>query len=313
MRIGEFEPESPLMNAGGLLKTVEDVERMAQTGVGAVLAGSFTLEPRAGNGADGQRVYYHDETTGVTYNSLGMPNMGIEALAKVLPAMVDAAHDRDKPFILNLAPVSDQPQVEVAKMFRILRQAGIRQLDGVELNASCPNIVTGNGARHELLSHHPEQLEVVIDTLQDVAHNEVEVGAIWTRISPFQREQDAYDLVEAMSLTGVDGVSAFNTFPGGKPLKDDVPILEVPGGTGGMSGPGMRHEAEEQMRWLMQARSAFGAGFDIIGSNGVMDAPDLRKRLALGASMVSATTLFWESTNWQRTVHEVLEEYTEIT
>ena len=37
MHIGEYELVSPLMNAGGVVKTLEDVNKMAQTGVGAVL------------------------------------------------------------------------------------------------------------------------------------------------------------------------------------------------------------------------------------------------------------------------------------
>ena len=47
MKIGEIQLESPLMNAGGLVKTVSDVEMMAATGVGAVVAGSFTLDEKA--------------------------------------------------------------------------------------------------------------------------------------------------------------------------------------------------------------------------------------------------------------------------
>jgi len=59
MAIGEIQLESPLMNAGGLLKTVADVEMMARTALGGV-SGSFTLDGRVGNSPGGETVYYHD-------------------------------------------------------------------------------------------------------------------------------------------------------------------------------------------------------------------------------------------------------------
>lgn len=106
MKIGNYELESPLFNAGGVVKTVENVRMMASTGVGAVLLGSYTLEPRVGNSPNGETVYYHDRAAGTTYNSLGMPNKGIKEVARDLPEMIKIAHDLGKPVVLNVAPVS---------------------------------------------------------------------------------------------------------------------------------------------------------------------------------------------------------------
>ncbi len=52
-RIGHLDNlESPWGNAGGVIKTVEDVAHMAATGVGWIEAGSYTLEARKGNAID---------------------------------------------------------------------------------------------------------------------------------------------------------------------------------------------------------------------------------------------------------------------
>lgn len=308
MRIGTFEIESPLMNAGGVVKTPLEADQMAATGVGAVLAGSYTLEPRIGNSPNGERVYYHDAETGITYNSLGMPNSGVDMLATVLSMMQKRVHSREKPLVINLAPVSDKPADETREMLSRLSSGGNYYVDAVELNASCPNVVTADGGRHELLSHHPDDLAEVLAVLTDESRP-IDIGSVWVRISPFHERHDALQLVEVVHELGVDAVSAFNTFPGGKPLRDGEPALEVPGNVGGMSGPGMSAEAEEQMRWLMDARSAYGASFDIIGSNGISDVRSMRRRLNMGASMVSATTLFYESTDWGGSVHEILEDF----
>lgn len=307
MRIGEYEMESPLMNAGGVVKTVEDVRLMAATGVGAVLAGSFTLEPRVGNSPNGEKVYDHDSETGITTNSLGMPNKGLVEVAKDLPDMIQIAHDQGKPFILNFAPVSSDPMLEIVRMSEILQRAGIDNLDGFELNASCPNVVTSDGGRHELLSRHPEQLGEVVAELRDISTKEVPFGTLIVRVSPFEGQQDALPLAESLQEAGAHAVAAFNTFPGSKP------VLEVPGSVGGQSGGGMAPQAEMQTSWLVAAMDSIDAGFDIIGSNGIVDAARMKRRLNLGASTVSATTLFYEAPHgWGRAVDRMLQEYAEL-
>jgi dihydroorotate dehydrogenase len=310
MRIGEYEMESPLMNAGGLVKSVEDVRIMAQTGIGAVLAGSFTLEPRAGNGANGERVYYRDVATDTTYNSLGMPNKGIVNLAANLNEMIDIAHDHGKPFVLNFAPVSDDPRSELITMAEVLSLAKVERLDGFELNASCPNVVTGDGGRHELLSHHPKLLEEVLFELSDIAANELAIGTLLVRISPFKQEADAVNLAKAVQSVGVNVVSAFNTFPGGVPVDSEGrQLLQVPGGAGGQSGGAMTSIAEEQTGWLLNARQSVSGTFEIIGSNGIVDAETMKRRLDLGVAAVSATTLFWEAHSWARATDDILQAY----
>lgn len=313
MRISDIELESPLINAGGLVKSIEDAQLMSQTAVGAVLAGSYTLEERFGNGSNGQTVYYHDPKTGITYNSLGMPNKSLPKVAKELPAMIQIAHDNGKAFILNFAPVSDDPIMEVITMVEVLAKAGVEELDAIELNASCPNVVMDNGSRHELLSHHPQLLGEVLLELSDVSVNEVPCDRLMVRISPFLQEGDAQKLATVVAESGADTISAFNTFPGGVPVDArGNHILQVPGGMGGQSGAGMRSRAEEQMQWLVTAREAINADFEIIGSNGISDAESMKRRLDMGAAAVSATTLFWEARSWAQAADELLRSYAEL-
>lgn len=308
--MASLEMESPLFNGGGVVKSLEDVKLMSATAVGAVLAGSYTLEHRAGNSPDGEVVYYHDEQTGITYNALGMPNKGLQAVASELPEMISIVHDHGKPFILNFAPVTADPVQEVIAMSRILAKANITNLDAIELNASCPNVVTEEGGRHELLSHHPEQLARVLFELSDIIANEVPAKALMVRISPFHNSDQARDTAVALEMSGVDIVSAFNTFPGGLPRDSEGrQKLSVPGGVGGQSGPGMTARAEEQTLWLADARVNANASFEIYGSNGISNGEDLRTRLELGASAVSATTVFWESRSWKQAADRILREY----
>jgi dihydroorotate dehydrogenase len=310
MYIGRYELEAPLINGGGLVKSPEDVLLMARTAVGAVLYGSTTLEERAGNGPNGETTSYFDPVSGIMYNALGMPNRGMAYTAEHASEMVAIAHDHGKPFMLNFAPVSDDPQAEVHKMGQMLNRAGVQYLDAIELNASCPNVVTAGGGRHELLSHHPEMLGDVLMALEDVAMEDVEVGMLTVRISPFRKRSDAFRIAEVVTDLELDAVTAFNTFPGGVPARPDGScILEVPGGIGGMSGPGMHAQAELQTQWLADARDALGGRFDIIGSNGVATGEAMKRRLDIGAAAVSSTTIFWEAKSWGAAADTLLREY----
>ena len=306
--------ESPLMNAGGVVKSVEDVRMMSQTGVGAVLAGSFTLEPRVGNSPNGEVVYHHDNVNGATYNALGMPNKGLEAAAKDLPEMIHIAHDHGKPFVLNIAPVSTDPIAEITAMGQMLSREGVEGIDAIELNSSCPNVVSSDGGRHAILSHNPDLLGDVLNELRDVSVKEGLSDSLIVRISPFLSRDDALLLARQLHESGVDAVSAFNTFPGGRPVDENKkPILQVPGGVGGQSGALTVRQAELQTQWLVDARNKVGAAFEIIGSNGVTDAPSMKRRLAIGASAVSSTTLFYEAIpKWGKAVDDILTDFSEL-
>jgi dihydroorotate dehydrogenase len=315
MNIGPYQLEAPLVNAGGLVKSPEDVDRMARTPVGAVLGGSFTLDERVGNSPGGEVVYYHDPVTATTYNSLGMPNKGVRALAASgeLQRMIDIAHDLGKPFILNIAPVTDDPVGEVIAMSEQLARAKIDNLDALELNASCPNVVLDNGGRHEILSHHPQLLGRVLSELSHISASEVPLGTMLVRVSPFRDAADAVNLAEVSNENGVAIVSAFNTFPGGRPTKKSGgAVLKVPGGVGGQSGLGMASRAEEQTGWLIDARTVTNSTFEIMGSNGIGDALTMKRRLELGCAAVSATTLFWQSASWGNAASRLLSDYADL-
>lgn len=312
MHIGAYELESPLINGGGVVKSVEDVRLMAQTAVGAVLFGSATLEPRLGNSAHGEQVYYHDAESGITYNALGLPNKGMQYVVQNIREMVDIAHDHGKPFILNFAPVTSMPISEVRQMAMMLSRARISGLDGFEFNASCPNVVLKRGQRHELLSHHPKRLGKVLLELQDISANMLPLGTIMARIAPFEHDSDAIKLAKVVHDTGIDVVTAFNTFPYRKPKNPDKDKLPAaPAGVGGRSGPGMQHKAEKQTHWLVEARSEVGADFDIIGSTGIASGEAIKRRLDLGCAAVSATTVFYEGRSLGEAADTLLREYAE--
>lgn len=328
--IGHLKVESPFANAGGVVKHVEDVEVMARTGVGWIECGSYTLEPRTGNSPNGEVVYYHDPKTGETFNSLGMPNKGIDIVEKEIPAMVEIAHklERSKPLVVNIAPVSDEPTEECLELFIRANEAGA---DAVIINAGCPNVVTADGGRHEILSRDESALYKVLCGLRKTVQK---YPKVFIRVSPQESRQAAMRILSAIEYAGtVSAIFAPNTWPGNRPLNlDNKPILEVPGGVGGKSGPATASEALEQTVWF-----AARGKFDVVSSGGIASGKELAKRLVtteadlllgdkvkserlrylnsqdIGHAAVAgaSTTFFYESGDWKHDVDKLLWQFSE--
>ena len=308
-RIGHLEIESPWGNAGGLVKTPEELELMAQTAVGWVEAGSYTLDTRIGNAPNGETVYHHDSETGETFNSLGMSNKGMAELEKEIPAMVKIAQDLGKSVIFNVAPVSDNPSEESKELVERAYSAGA---EAVLLNAGCPNVVTENGGRHELLSRNPEVLLEVLNTLKPIAE---EFKPIFIRTSPVENFVQANDMVRAIIKSNVvSAVFTPNTWPGHRPVDEDaVPILQVPGNIGGLSGPSIAGPARDQAAWAGYALTEHKSEIDLVSSAGIMNGGELKRRLGIGAVAGCGTTLYWESAEndltWGDATDKLLREY----
>lgn len=300
-KIGHLEGiESPWGNAGGVVKTIEDVDQMAHTGVGWIEAGSYTLEPRVGNSPNGELVYYHNPQTGATFNSLGMPNKGMEEVEKEIPEMATIAHAYNKKLVINVAPVSDKPVGESVELVRRAYQAGA---DAVLLNAGCPNVVTDGGGRHEILSHNASALQSVLSGLAGVIE---QYKPIFLRTSPMGDYGKASWVYGSIPDGLVSAIFTPNTWGGNKPLDHNgEPVLQVPGGLGGKSGPATAGQAQIQANFA----SNLCPHIDVVRSGGITNASELKRALGSGALAGAGTTFYYESQNgWQDDTARLLTE-----
>jgi dihydroorotate dehydrogenase len=293
--------ESPWGNAGGVVKTVEDAEQMACTGVGWIEAGSYTLEARAGNGANGERAYYHDPITGETFNALGMPNEGMDQVVKEIPKMARVAHAYRKPLVVNVAPVSHNPAVESIELVQRAYQAGA---DAVILNAGCPNVITAEGGRHQILSYNISALHVTLQALQATMRR---YKPIFVRLSPYDTAVSMRPALDIVKKSGVvSAVFTPNTWSDHRPTDTrGEAILQVPGGTGGKSGPATAHEASHQTHMAVNLLRPF---VDVVSSSGIMSGRALAERLSIGAVAGCGTTFYYESPDWRHDTDQLLEE-----
>ena len=310
-RIGHLEGiESPWGNAGGVVKTVEDVEQMAHTGVGWIEAGSYTLESRVGNSPNGETVYWHDEEAGATYNSLGMPNKGMDKVEQDIPEMAAIAHTHNKKLVVNVAPVQSMPTT-VIETRELVSRAQTAGADAVLVNAGCPNVVTEDGGRHELLSRDPASLLIILAELGHMGLTQN--SPIFLRTSPLETLEQTRAVADSIkSSLAVSAVFTPNTWPGHKPLDNNgEPILEVPNNIGGMSGPYMAAPAQRELVRMLKFLK--DTDIDVVRSSGISNADELHRALGVGAVGGSGTTFFYESqSGWAEDTDRLLSDLAEL-
>lgn len=296
-KIGHLEVESPWGNAAGVVKSPEEAELMAHAGVGWVEAGSYTLERRETNSFPTEAIYYHNPETGVTLNSLGMPNPGADALEEQLPNMAKTVHALGKKLVVNVAPVSLEPIEESQELVARSYAAGA---DAVLLNTSCPNVIAEDMSRHEILSNNAEVFGEVILGLSDITQK---YKPVFIRISPAETYEHMRSILRPLDPNIVSAVFATNSWP---TQEVDIPVM-------GKSGPATADKSFQQLGWSLSSSMISDKKIDIVSSCGIINGRELQRRMDLGAAAGAGTTLYYESAeqgySWQEATDKLLREF----
>lgn len=289
--------EHPLMNAAGTCKTVDDVARLARSAVAAVVVGSITAEPRAGNSGD---VYWAGP--GWSLNSLGLPNRGAGDLRRELPRMVELTREAGKPLVVSVAGFSVDEYARLAD--------AAARADLVEVNLGCPNVWDG-GEQKRIACFDPDQTERVCRaTHEALAPAGTPFGV---KVSPFSDPAALAALGDRLAKLSGDldtfrFVTAVNTFPNGFQLDAaGRPVVDV--GFAGVSGAALKPIGLGQVRRL---RALLPPTVDVIGVGGVVNGGDVHDYLAVGAAAVQSATAFWNAGEDPRAYGEILTGYIDL-
>ena len=202
------------------------------------------------------------EVTGGMLNSIGLQNPGVEYFAKYdLPWL----RQFDTKIIVNACGSTIEEYVELCKILNTL------DIDGVELNLSCPNVKAGClafGTTYEGVKEVTSAVRKVLDNKPLIVKLTPNVTNI---VEPAKGAEDA----------GADGISAINTLLG---MKIDIekrrPILA--NNTGGFSGPAVKPVA---VRCVYQIANA--VNIPVLGLGGIMTGEDAIEFMMAGATAVS--------------------------
>ena len=201
------------------------------------------------------------EVEGGMLNSIGLQNPGVEYFAENdLPWL----RKFDTKIIVNACGSTIEEYVELCKILNTL------DIDGVELNLSCPNVKAGClafGTTYEGVKEVTSKVRKVLDKplIVKLTPNVTDITL------PAKGAEDA----------GADGISAINTLLG---MKIDIdkrrPILA--NNTGGLSGPAVKPVA---VRMVYQISKA--VKIPVLGLGGIMNGEDAIEFMLAGATAIS--------------------------
>ena len=224
--------------------------------LGGIITKGTSLTPRSGNKPS--RVC---ETASGMLNSIGLQNPGVEYFAQNdLPFL----RKFDTAIIVNACGSSVDEYVELCKILNTL------DIDGVELNLSCPNVKEGCmafGNTYKGVRKVTEEVRKVLDK------------PLIVKLTP--NVTDIASIAKAVEDGGADGVSLINTLLA---MKIDVnskkPVLA--NNMGGLSGPAIKPVAVRMVYQVAQA-----VNIPILGMGGIINGEDAVEFMLAGANCIS--------------------------
>ncbi|MDD3925546.1 MAG: dihydroorotate dehydrogenase [bacterium] len=280
--------KNPVLIASGVCGYGLDFRRLVDyrpEAVGGLVLKGTTLKPREGNPPI--RIV---ETAGGVLNSIGLQNMGVDALIReVLPQLAGSG----TAVILNIAGHNVEEYAEVAQ-----RCAAAGGFNALEVNISCPNVAKGGMA----FGTDPCMAAEVVGAVTSAVNGRFPVIA---KLSPAAGDIAAVGL--ACVEAGADALSLINTVPGmAIDARRRRPVLANV--VGGLSGPAIKPIALLRVRQVFLALKRAGKDIPLIGMGGIVTAEDALEFILAGATAVQiGTATFYDPLIGAR-VAEGLEE-----
>ena len=252
-----IEMKNPVTVASGTFGYGREYSDFFDLGkLGAIITKGTSLRPKSGNKPP--RVC---ETASGMLNSIGLQNPGVKYFAENdLPNL----RKFDTKIIVNACGSSIDEYVELCKILNTL------DIDGVELNLSCPNVKEGCMA----FGNTYEGVRKVTSSVREVLQKPLIV-----KLTP--NVTNIAEIAKGVEDGGADAVSLINTLLG---MKIDIntrrPVLA--NNTGGLSGPAIKPVAVRMVYQVSQA-----VKIPIMGLGGIMNGEDAIEFMLAGASVIS--------------------------
>lgn len=270
---------NPVMAASGTFGYgLEMAKELDIQRLGAIVCKGTTLRRRRGN-PQPRTV----ETPAGMLNSIGLQNMGVEALIRDIAPIWATWR---VPVVVNIAGESIEEYARLAR-----RLDGVAGVSGLELNISCPNVATGME-----FGSSPQMAAAVTAAVR----RETTLPVI-VKLTP--NVSDIASVARAAADAGADALTLINTFPAmAIDVKNRRPAL---GWTfGGLSGPALKPIA---LRLVYQTAAAVDV--PLIGCGGIMSGLDAMEYIMAGASAVQVGTATFVNPRATLDVMEGIERY----
>ncbi len=228
-----------------------DVQRL-----GAIVCKGATLKPREGNSQPRLA-----ETAGGMLNSIGLENIGVDALIRE-KAPIWAGWR--VPVIVNIAGETVGDYTWLASKLE-----GVAGISGLEVNISCPNVKAG-GAEFGANANMAAEVTAAVRKATSLP--------MLVKLTP--NTSDIVKVAVAVAEAGADAISLINTLKG---MAIDItrrrPLLGSI--TGGLSGPAIKPVA-----LYMVYEVAGAVDIPIVGCGGIATGHDALEFIMAGASAI---------------------------
>ena len=273
---------NPVMTASGTFGYGTEYSHMFDVQkLGAIVCKGTTIEPRDGNPQPRLA-----ETAGGLLNSIGLQNIGVNALIKE-KAPIWASWR--VPVIVNIAGETIDDYTRLASQLD-----GVAGISGLEVNISCPNIKAG-GAEFGANADSAAEVTTAVRRATSLP--------MLVKLTP--NTSDIAKVAVAVAEAGADAICLINTLKGmtidinqHRPLLGNI--------TGGLSGPAIKPVA------LYMVYEVAGAiDIPVIGCGGIATASDALEFIMAGASAVQVGTASFIDPRAPLDVLEGIEQFME--
>ena len=261
VNIGGIELKNPVMTASGTFGYASEFEDLIDLNrLGAVIVKGMSLKPSMGNPPP--RIV---ETPCGMLNAIGLENVG---LASFIEEKLLFLKQLSTPIIINIYGKNAWEYAELAS-----RINDIKEIAGIEVNISCPNVKAGGAA----FGTDPDAACKIVKAVRDNTGKPLMV-----KLTP--NVTDITLIAGSVEDAGADSISLINTITG-MAIDIETRRPKLANITGGLSGPAIKPIALRMVWQVVQK-----VKIPVIGVGGIMTAEDALEFLIAGAVAVQVGT-----------------------
>ena len=278
-----YELQNPFINASGVMcRTEEELNQLVESSFGSLITKTCTSNHRQGNP---EPRYYDNKQLSI--NSMGLPNMGLDFYLDYYSKIKDCK----KLKFISIGGLSLNENIEMLLSIMKKHYIGVVNIDAIEINFSCPNIVG-----HPQLGYDFESMDSYLETLMDIIVNFEKGTGLLDKLLIGLKLPPYFDMVHFETVANIikkypriNFLTCINSIGNGLVIdtESESVVIKPKNGFGGIGGSIVKPTALANVNKFYQL---LGDRLFIIGCGGITTGEDAFHHLLAGASMLSVGT-----------------------
>lgn len=295
--IGDLNFKIPIYNASGpRCTTFQELTQLSLSESAAILTKSTTLLPRDGNpeprywGKSDPLVSYvtnkiYSGNT-LSINSTGLANLGYEFYG--VQAKTFNQLRPDKPFIISIAGLSLEDNLEMIRYYHKMRQE--HRPKALEINLSCPNISGKPQVGYDLTGLR-SYIHRIYETFQEFSEAQ---RIMWgVKLPPYFDQEHFQMVADVLKVYPMKFVTCVNSLGNGLFIDTEKEETRIKP-NGGFGGVGGNIVLPIALANVHRFRQLLPENIKVIGCGGVRTGEEVFQHILAGAEVVQIGTQYME-------------------